>query len=257
MTAWNRRTLVWAVSAVWLVTACVTAPTTPPDAAARAAAFSIRDLAGGRLSSPPSGKAYIRVIEFAQPPGHSFPSKTHAPGFDYVASGVQRLTIGDRPPLDIAAGESVFQTSLAHVHSNPGSSPNHWYFVALWPIVSRTEALVDPSVAKVAYESADIPEDALPLGSYVQTLRLADIEPGGRTAAHRYGGLEAAFVLEGSITVNARSQRPVRLTAGEGIFHFAGTDVQEHNAGAGRARFLEMLTTAEGQPFETTLDRAP
>ena len=257
MTAWRRMSLVRAASAVWLVSACVTAPTTSPDAAARAVAFSIRDLAGGKLSSLPTGKMFIRIIEFAQPAGHSFASRTHAPGFDYVASGVQRLIIGDRPPVDIAAGESVFQTSLAHVHSNPGSSPNDWYFIAVWPAAARAEALVDPSVGKVVFETPDLSEDALPQGPYFQTLRLADLGPGGRSAAHRYGGLEAAFVLEGSITVHARGQRPVRLTTGGGIYHFAGIDVQEHNAGVGPARFLELLTTAEGQPFEASVDHAP
>jgi mannose-6-phosphate isomerase-like protein (cupin superfamily) len=200
---------------------------------------------------------YIRVINFVQPAGHTFPSKTHVPGFDYVASGVQRLTIAGTPPVDMTPGKSVFQPSVAHTHTNPGVSPNNWYFIALWPAAARTEALVDPKVAKVVFETPDLPADALPPGSYVQTLRVVDLQPSGRGAAHRYGGVDVQFVLEGSISVHIAGQQPVTLRAGEGAYYLPDAGLQEHNSGDRRARFLEMLTTGGGRPFETTLDHAP
>lgn len=249
--------LVWAATAAWLLTACGAGTAASPDAAAMAAGFSVKDLAGGKLSSLPTGKLFIRVTAFAQPASHSFPSRTHVAGFDYVASGVQRLVIADRPPREIAPGESVFQPTIAHVHTNPGTSPNQWYFIALWSEEDRPQALVDPSVGSVAFETPDLPADALPQGSYVQTLRLVDLEPGGRSAAHRYGGVAAQFVLEGSISVHVAGQRPGRLGAGEGTHHLAGAELQEHNAGAGRAPFLELLTIGEGRPFQISVDRAP
>jgi len=222
-----------------------------------AAGYSVKNLAGGKLPSLLTGPLFIRVTLFAQPAGHSFASQTHVAGFDYVASGVQRLVIGGRAPIEIAAAESVFQPSIAHTHSNPGTSPNKWYFIALWPAGARGDAPPDPTVGKVAFATPDLPADALPQGSYVQTLRLVELEPGGRSAAHRYGGVEAQFVLEGSISVHAAGQQPVTLAAGEGAYHLTGTELQEHNAGTGRARFLELLTTKEGLPFQTSVDHAP
>ncbi len=249
--------LVWAAMTAWLLTACGPASAASPGATAMAAGYSAKNLAGGKLSSLPTGKLFIRVTRFAQPAGHSFPSQTHVAGFDYVASGAQRLIIGGRPPIEIAPGQSVFQPSIAHVHTNPGTSPNQWYFIALWSEEDRAKALVDPKVATVAFETDDLPPDALPHGSYVQTLRLVDLEPGGRSAAHRYGGVEAQFVLEGSISVHVAGQRPGKLGTGEGAYHLAGAELQEHNAGAERARFMELLTTEEGRPFQTSVDHAP
>ena len=249
--------LVRAAMAAWLLTACGAVSAASPDAAAMAAGYSAKNLAGGKLPSLPTGKLFIRVTRFAQPAGHSLASQTHVAGFDYVASGVQRLVIGGRPPRDIAPGESVYQPSLAHVHINSGTSPNQWYFIALWSEEDRGKRFVDPNVSTVVFETPDLPADALPPGSYVQTLKLVELEPGGRSAAHRYGGVEAQFVLEGSISVHAAGQQPVELAAGEGAYHLAGTELQEHNPGAGRARFLELLTTEEGLPFQTSVDHAP
>ena len=249
--------LVRAAMAAWLLTACGAASAPPPDAAAMAAGYSVKKLAGGKLPSLLTGPLFIRVTLFAQAAGHSFASQTHVAGFDYVASGVQRLDIDGRAPIQIAAGESVFQPSIAHTHSNPGTSPNRWYFIALWSEEDRGKTFVDPTVTTVVYETPDLPTDALPQGSYVQTLRLVDLQPGGRGAAHRYGGVQAQFVLEGSISVHVAGQRPVRLDAGEGAYHLAGAELQEHNAGTGRARFLELLTTEEGSPLQTSVDHAP
>lgn len=221
-----------------------------------AVGYSTTDLAAGKLSSLPTGNLYIRVIEFAQPQGHSFPSKTHVPGFVYITSGVQRLTITDRTPIDLAAGEARFQPYVAHVHSNPGSTTNHWYFIALWPAESRTDALVDPS-ASVVYATPDLPPETLPQGSYVQTLRLVELEPGGRSVARWHGGIEVSFVLQGSISVHVAGHAPSDLNPGQGSYHLPGAQLQEHNTGTGRARFVEFLTTAEGRPFQTSTEHAP
>lgn len=221
-----------------------------------AAGYSPMDLAAGKLSSLPTGNLYVRVIEFAQAPGHSFPSRTHVPGFVYITNGVQHLTMADRTPIDLAAGQARFQPSIAHVHSNPGSTTNHWYFLALWPAQARADPLVDSS-GSVAYETPDLPPETLPRGSYVQTLRLVELEPGGRSVARWHGGIEVSFVLQGSISVHVAGHAPSDLTPGHGTYHLPGAQLQERNTGTGPARFLEVLTTAEGRPFQTSADHAP
>ena len=246
--------LIQAIGTASLLVACTPAPQASPDGAAMAAGYSVKALAGGRLASLPTGSLFIRIINFDQPVGHSFPSKTHVPGFDYVASGYQRLTIQDRPPIDIGPGESVFQPSIAHTHTNPGDGPNNWYFLALWPASARAEPLVDPNVAKVVFQTQDLPADVVPQGSYVQTLRVAELEPGGRNLAHRYGGVDVQYVLEGSISVHMADHHAVTLRAGQGSYHLPGVGLQEHNVGGVRTRFLELLTTGDGRPFETSLD---
>lgn len=251
-----RTLLVWVIAAVLTGTACESGSASRPDAAAMAAGYSTRDLAAGKLSSLPTGNLYIRVIEFAQPSGHSFPSKTHAAGFVYMTSGVQRLTITDRPPVDLAAGEARFQPSIAHVHSNPGSTTNLWYFLAVWSTQERANALVDSSASEV-YATPDLPPETLPQGSYVQTLRLVELEPGGRSVARWHGGIDVSFVLQGSISVHVAGHAPSDVTAGHGIYHLPGDQLQERNTGTGPARFLEFLTTAEGRPFQTSADHAP
>lgn len=256
MTVRPRVPLVWVIAAVLIGAGCESGTAARPDAAAMAVGYSTRDLAAGKLSSLPTGNLYIRVIDFAQPPGHSFPSRTHQPGFVYITGGVQRLMMTDRTPLDLAAGQALFQPSVAHVHSNPGSTTNHWFFIALWPAESRADALVDPS-ASVAYATPDLPPATLPQGSYVQTLRLVELEPGGRSVARWHGGIEVSFVLEGSISAHVAGQAPSGLSSGQGTYHLPGAQLQEHNSGTGPARFLEVLTTAEGKPFQTSADHAP
>jgi len=173
-----------------------------------------------------------------------------------VSSGVQRLTITNKTPLDLNAGEVKFQPSAEHIHSNPGSTTNHWYFLAVWSTQERAVPLVD-ATAREAYATPDLPPATLPQGPYVQTLRLVELEPGGRSVAHWHGGIEVNFVLQGSITLHVAGQAPSRLTAGQGTYHLPGARLQELNTGTGQARFLEFLTTAEGRPFETSADHAP
>lgn len=252
----HRAPLVWVIGAVLIGAACGSGTASGPDAAAMAAGYSTRDLDAGKLSSLPTGNLFIRVIDFAQPPGHSIASTTHVPGFVYITSGVQRLTMADRTPLDLAAGEAWFQPSVAHVHSNPGSSTNHWYFIAVWSTQYRAVGLVDSSATE-AYATPDLPPATLPQGSYVQTLRLVELQPGGRSVARWHGGIEVSFVLQGSISVHVAGQAPLGLNTGQGTYHLPGAQIQEHNTGTGPVRFLEVLTTAEGRPFQTSADHAP
>ena len=223
---------------------------------ARSSQASTIDLAGGRLPALPSGSVYLRVVEFAQDAGGAFTSHQHVPGIVYQQTGMQRLVIADGPSFDIGSDEAYFLGSLAHAHLNPGAEPNHWYFIALWPTQSRNIPLADAS-ARVAFATPDLPEAVLPPSSYVSTLQLVVVEPGGRTSAHSYGGVELIFVLDGSITVRSSGAQPTALGPGQGIHHLPNTVVQEINDAETEARYLVFLITAEDQPFQTNVKQSP
>jgi len=214
------------------------------------------DLAGGQLPALPSGRLYVRVVDFAQDADSAFTSHQHVPGFVYVQAGAERLVIADGPSVDLQAGDAFFLGSLTHEHLNPGPVPNHWYFIALWPTLARGIPLADAS-ARVAFATPDLPEGALPPGSYLSTLQLVQIEPGGRTAARSYGGVEILFVLNGSIGERSTDVEPTTLGPGQGIHHLPNTVMQEINDGDVEARFLIFLLTAEDQPFQTNVKQSP
>jgi quercetin dioxygenase-like cupin family protein len=210
----------------------------------------VKGLAGGEVAALPSGNLFLRVIGFSQGPGAEFPSHKHTPGFVYVAAGVQRLDSPPAPPRIILAGEAVFQPSVFHTHANPSTSrPNRWYFIALWPTAERRAPLVS-SAAKVIYESPDLDPSTMPPGPRVETLRLVTLQPSGRSAAHRFSGLELLFVLEGTLRLDVASQSPTTLSVGQGQYLPPGTDEQELNAGAGVAGYLAFIVTPVQAPFE-------
>jgi quercetin dioxygenase-like cupin family protein len=213
----------------------------------------VKGLAGGEVAALPSGSLFVRVIGFSQRPMAVFPSHKHTPGFVYVAAGVQRLDSPPAPPRIILRGEAVFQPSVFHTHANPSTTrPNRWYFIALWPTAERRAPLVS-SAASVIYESPDLDPSTMPPGPRIETLRLVTLQPNGRSAAHRFSGLELLFVLEGTIRLDVAGQPPTELSAGQGQYLPPGTDEQELNAGAGVAGYLAFIVTPVQAPFEITV----
>jgi quercetin dioxygenase-like cupin family protein len=220
---------------------------------ASAHAQQVKGLAGGEVAALPSGNLFLRVIGFSQGPGAEFPSHKHTPGFVYVAAGVQRLNSPPAPPRMILPGEAAFQPSVFHTHANPSTDrPNRWYFIALWPSAERRAPLVS-SAATVIYESPDLDPSTIPPGPRIETLRLVTLQLNGRSAAHRFGGLELLFVLQGTIRLDVASQPPTTLSAGQAKYLPPRADEQELNAGAGVASYLAFIVTPPQAPFETDL----
>jgi quercetin dioxygenase-like cupin family protein len=253
----SRRSLpIVALVVAALVAACDRGDPGTGDATARSYQARTVDLAAGRLPALPSGPLYVRVVEFAQDAGSAFTSHQHVPGFVHVLAGVHRLIVGDGPPIDLGVGESFFLGSLTHRHLNPAPTANHWYFIALWPTPARAAPLADPA-ARVAFATPDLPAADLPPGVYVATLQLVTLGAGGRSAAHRHGGVEILFVLEGTISARSAGARSVTLRPGEGIHHLPNTVVQEFNPGDEGARYLAFLLTAEDRPLQTNVKQSP
>jgi quercetin dioxygenase-like cupin family protein len=137
-----------------------------------------------------------------------------------------------------------------HTHANPSTTrPNRWYFIALWPTAERRAPLVS-SAATVIYESPDLDPSTVPPGARIETLRLVTLQANGRSAAHRFSGLELLFVLEGTIRLDVASQPPSTLAAGQGRYLPPGTNEQELNAGPGVADYLAFIVTPVQAAFE-------
>jgi quercetin dioxygenase-like cupin family protein len=213
-------------------------------------AQQVKGVAGGQVAALPSGNLFVRVIGFSQGPGTAFHSHKHTPGFVYVAAGVQRLDSPPAPARIIRPGEAVFQPSVFHTHANPSTTrPNRWYFIALWPTAERRAPLVS-STATVIYESPDLDASTMPPGPRIETLRLVTLQPNGRSAAHRFSGLELLFILEGTIRLDVAGQQPTNLSAGQGQYLPPGTAEQQLNASAGVAGYLTFIVTPVQAPFE-------
>jgi quercetin dioxygenase-like cupin family protein len=218
------------------------------SASQQARGYSYEELAAGRVDALPSGPQFVRINLFVQAPGSSFPSKTHQPGIVYMVDGVQRYQPATGTAADIHAGEGQFSRTEAHMHVNFGTTANRWYNLALWQSATRSQPLTVPTT--VVYETEDIASDQLGAPD-IETLRRVTIQANGHTAMHSHGGLEAIFVLDGSLSVAVEGKAPVTVGALQGAFEPRATMVQETNAGGGAVTYLAFFVTPVGALFET------
>jgi hypothetical protein len=244
------------IALVAILAACssTAAPASNPEALARGAV--VKKLDAGRVDSLPTGTVYIRFVRFAQPPGYVINSKEHVPSIIYVETGLHRIILAGQSPIDLVAGQALFHQSVTHTHLNPGSEPSVWYSIAVWPSSARGQPLVNP-IARAVFESDDVDRVALPQVPYSEVLRQVTLARLGTTGAHRFGGLSAYYILSGSVTIRSAHRPPVTLGVDQGAAFLPDVDLQETNAGADQAVFIEFLTTPVGKDFEVPLQQPP
>lgn len=218
--------------------------------------MTVNELAAGQLDALPTGTQFVRVVMFNQAPNQTVASKKHQAGIVYVDTGLQRLTYTGGTSVDIAGGTALFLKSVEHSHTTLPPTISVWYFIALWPSVQRPTPL---NGSTAAFDSQDIPSTTLSPGTYVETLRKVTLQPGGRSPAHSFGGLEVVFVLDGSLTVKVAGQASVVLTPGTGAGDYVapGSATQEVAAGSSKVDYLAFFVTEAGKPFETALTSVP
>ena len=222
--------------------------------AASAVGQTSTKLAEGTLAAPPAGTLYINFLAIPQPPASPI-THAHVGGFVYAVTGTHQMAIAGGETKDIKPGEAAFIGSdVAHTHANTGTTPIEWYFAALRPNGGRTAAPLFPGQT-VLFESADLPQQVP--GKYLEQLNIVTLEKGGRTAAHKHGGIEAVVVLEGTVQVRLAGAPMITLTKGKGAYVPANTPLQATNTGDGAAKFLAFFVTPDGQPFSTNVDTAP
>jgi quercetin dioxygenase-like cupin family protein len=102
------------------------------------------------------------------------------------------------------------------------------------------QAVVTPLMTK---ELEDIPgKEALMI--------TVDYQPGGKDASHRHNAHTFVYVLEGSIVMQLKGQKPVTLTPGQ-TFYEGPEDVHvvSRNASSTKpARFVVLLLKDKGAP---------
>ncbi len=242
------------VAAVACGGAAVSSPT--PSLPSTSSGMTVSELAAGKLASAPTGKEYLRIVKFVQAPGQSIASKKHQAGIVYVQTGEQRLTYtGEGTHVDIGAGTAVFLQDVNHSHETLAGALSTWYFIALWPDTQQSATLVAPSM--LLFQTEDLPLDALPPGSYTETLRSVSLKPGGRSPAHIFGGLEVVLVLNGTLGVDVAGKARVQLPAGQAAYVPAHTLTQELATGGQKADYLAYFITQHGVAFETDSVTAP
>lgn len=231
--------------------AAASAPPKPGDAVG----FTSVVLAQGKLAALPEGTLFVNFLDVPQPAGNTI-SHAHVAGFVYAVKGLHRLTIGSDAAKDIKPGEAGFVgADLVHSHTNPETSPSQWYFVSIRQTSARAAAPLFPD-QKTLYATADLPP-TLPQGAYAELLTLVTLQSGGRTAAHKHGGLEVVVVLEGAVQLRTATAPVQTLTAGQGAFVLPNTALQATNNGTGVAKFLGFRVTKDGEVDTTPLDTAP
>jgi quercetin dioxygenase-like cupin family protein len=218
--------------------------------------MTFSELAAGDLGSAPTGKNYVRIVKFVQAPGQSIASKKHQAGFIYVQTGLQQLTYTDeKTKVDIHPDTALFLQDVNHSHATLPGALSTWYFIALWPDTPQSSTLVAPST--LVFKTEDLPPTAMPPGSYTETLRRVSLQPGGRSPAHIFGGLEVVFVLDGTLKVDVAGQGAVQLPAGQAIYVPAHTLRQELAVGGQKTDYLAYFITQHGTAFETDATSAP
>ena len=127
------------------------------------------------------------------------------------------------------------------------------------PVVAATgqgSTSVKLTENKVALADANTAAPYLPAGNYLSTVSLVTLDKGGRTVAHKHGGLESIFVLQGTVDFRWAGGRVI-LTPGQGASVPPNTPLQAVNGGDGVAKFLATFMTQETAAFQTNVDDAP
>jgi quercetin dioxygenase-like cupin family protein len=231
-------------------------PTATPSAQSKAQNSTEKTLATGQVSTLPQGNLFANILSASQSAGSSVVHK-HVASFVYEVNGTQTVQMQGGPKQTLNPGDAVFiQNDATHTHTNPGSTTNLWYLIALRP---TTVATPTPSLPnqKTVYETPTLPTSVFPKGAYCESLLKTEQQANGRTASQRYSGLELLHVLEGSVKVDVAGQDTKTLKTGESTYVLPNTPVQVSNAGTSVARFLSFDAWPQGQPLREDLAGLP
>lgn len=126
------------------------------------------------------------------------------------------------------------------------------------PVVAATgQGATSVKLTENKLTLADGAAPNLPAGAYLSTVSLVTLEKGGRTAAHKHGGVESIYVLEGTVDFRTAGGVRIILARGQGAAVPPNTPLQAVNGGDGIAKFLAFFMTAETAPFQTAVEEAP
>src|SRR5689334_12607785 len=127
-----------------------------------------------------------------------------------------------------AAGLAILLSACGGSAVAPSTSPAPTVAATVAPTVAPTPT--KPIVAataqgstsvklaenKLALADANTSAPFLPAGGYLSTVSLVTLDKGGRTVAHKHGGVESIFVLEGIVDFRTATGGRIILHAGQG-----------------------------------------
>jgi len=231
-------------------------PTSTPSTQAQAKDSTDKTLATGQVDALPQGNLFANILSASQAPGSSITHK-HVASFVYEVSGTQTIQEQGGPKQTLNPGDATFiKNDVTHTHSNPGSTTNEWYLIALRPVTTQTPTATLPN-QKTVYETPTLPTTVFSKGAYCESLLRTEQQANGRTTSQRHSGIEVLNVLDGSVKVDVAGQDTKTLKAGESTDILPNTPVQVSNAGSGVARFLSFNAWPKGQPFREDLAGLP
>jgi quercetin dioxygenase-like cupin family protein len=224
--------------------------------ASEAVGHTATTLAEGPLAVIPTLPLYINVLDVPQAPAAST-QHAHLAGFVYAVGGVHRLVVGSENK-DSQPGQAVFVAQdVVHSHTNPGTTPNQWYFISLRNVNARIAPPTFPGQTTL-YESPDLPANAVVAGTkYFERLNSVTVDKAGRGPAHKHGGPELLLALEGTTQLRVAGQQPQTLTKGKGAVIPPNTVHQFTNTGDAQAKLIVFVVAPEGVEFVTFVDTAP
>jgi len=234
--------------------AAPSASTAAAVATAKADLAATVNLGDGKIAALPKGTLYVQFLEIPQAPAATL-QHAHIAGFVYGIEGASKVEIVGGETKELKPTEALFvPADTAHTHSNPGTTANLWDFISIRPNTARTAPAIFVGQKEV-FATADLAP--LADGPYSYGLRSVTVQPNGRTAAHKHGGRETIFMLDGSVELHVLGA-PVRtLKKGEGVTIEADTPLQAFNKGTTPAKFLAFFATADGKAFSTDVDTSP
>ena len=211
-------------------------------------------LAEVTLQAGSAGVPFVSVLRVRQPPG-AVARDERSEGFVYSAKGPHLLVQGGGDRARTLEEETGAFAGPGAEHVNPGAAEHEWYLLSLRSVATRDATPTLPNAVAV-YGSPDLPTLASGT-SYVHTLGLIAMEPGGRTSSHSHGGSEVFYVLRGEVELRLNDGTRARVRAGEGGFVRPGLAMQLHAVGSEPVRIIAYFITREGEPWQTNLEQLP
>ena len=101
-----------------------------------------------------------------------------------------------------------------------------------------------PSIKRTVLQRADDPGSA----KYEAVMAIAEIPPGGTSGRHTHPGIELAYVLDGSLTLQHEGEAPKSYKTGDAMQN-VGVIHNATNTGKKPVRILAVYIVEKGKPM--------
>ena len=116
--------------------------------------------------------------------------------------------------------------------------------IAIGIAVDRVAFAQQPGITRTILQKADDPGSV----KYEAVMAVAEIPPGAQSGKHTHPGIELAYVLDGTVTVEREGQAPVTLNAGDHVQN-VGVVHNARNPGTKPVKILAVYIVEKGKPL--------